>query len=153
MTIPPPPPSHTLLLASLESIRIDLFTNTDQKPPAEFMNQITALVSSFSTEELAVPSHLSPRIQQLLAVLRAKLEVDLECLKTLKRVGKPFDQVKELYCWMLETGRWCPEEEERMGISERTDMHVDEVKLWFECHRRNVSTNLAASALLNLSKS
>ncbi|KAJ3067876.1 hypothetical protein HDU98_008937 [Podochytrium sp. JEL0797] len=153
-------PAQTHLFASLQTLKLDLFTNNGDKKPIHYMQQLTNLLDACPPNQLVLPTLLSDKILDCVQHIQAKCLVDQECVDRVAAVGKQFEMVASmpgtlleestvdkamrvpLYEWLIRNRDMpYPKEEEKKELSRKTGMTTAQINHWFvNSRRRNVAT-------------
>ncbi|KAJ3060962.1 hypothetical protein HDU98_003101, partial [Podochytrium sp. JEL0797] len=129
------------LYTSLQTLKLDLFTNNGDKKPIHYMQQLTNLLDSCPPEAL-----LSDKILDCVQRIQAKCLVDQECVEHIAGVGKQFEMVASmpgtlledstadkatrvpLYEWLIRNREApFPKQEEKVELSRKTGMTVAQI--------------------------
>ncbi|KAJ3022884.1 UNVERIFIED_CONTAM: hypothetical protein HDU68_008873 [Siphonaria sp. JEL0065] len=141
-----PPQSQYILLASLKSLKSELFLSPNSKAtPIQYMEQLTVLLDTH-VQDLLIPSLLSHQIVQHVDIIQAKCIIDQECMQRINMHFRQFDLVASmpgtlfeesttdkamrvpLYQWLIQHREHpYPTEDEKKVLAERSGMTISQI--------------------------
>ncbi|ORY40710.1 hypothetical protein BCR33DRAFT_767878 [Rhizoclosmatium globosum] len=153
-----PTVSQLEFLASLKSLRLDVFSSNGSTKPVDYMHKLTALLNQYAVD-LETPTFLTEQLLAFVQSIQAKCILDQECMETISQFVCNFEMVATmpgtlfeestaeratrvpLYQWLIQhQDNPYPNEEEKVALCAASGMTVSQLNHWFvNSRRRNVA--------------